>query len=153
MNTGTHDTSSESRNRVASLIRGARTSIDPFVTMLGPIRRLDSRIGRPITQDEVAEASGISRQWYATLEQGAPVNVSLAVLDRIACVLELDGPTRSELFALCFPEVTRVFRTEEAASPLVGSIAMRLAAAKSELEAIAITAKALLTLLGRVDWN
>ena len=144
------------RERLASLIRLARRSIRPDVTMLGPFRRLENRIGRSISQDEAAEACGISRQWYGGLEQGAPIRMSITTLTRIADVLMVDGARRRELFTLSFPELTflpeidNVVQIDERL-PAAKAIADRLGSATTELEALAITADAFTVLLRLVE--
>ena len=124
--------------------------------MLGPFRRLENRIGRSITQDEAAEACGISRQWYGGLEQGAPIRMSMSALTRIADVLMLDGARRRELFTLSFPELTFLPEIDNAVKiderlPAARAIADRLGSATSELEALAIIADALAVFLRLVE--
>jgi transcriptional regulator with XRE-family HTH domain len=130
--------SESARGNISSLLRAARTSIHAQITMLGPFPRLQSRHGRPVTQDEVAEASGLSRQWYASLEQGLPIKVSAGALDRIASVLMLPTLERSKLFTLAIPELGDTAsidgdrQTEESL--------------RSVVDALIITAEALVTL-------
>jgi transcriptional regulator with XRE-family HTH domain len=56
--------------------------------------RLPMRVGKVVTQEEVAEAVGISRQWYAMLESDHPVRVSATVLGRIVDALMMDTAER-----------------------------------------------------------
>ena len=64
-----------------------RTRISPQATALGPYRRLPSRRGRIVSQEELAEFIGVSRPWYATLESDPAVRPSTALLERIASAL------------------------------------------------------------------
>jgi transcriptional regulator with XRE-family HTH domain len=137
--------------RLATLLRFARRSIAIDAVNLGSFPRLQARVGRSVTQDEVAEAVGISRQWYASLEQALPVNVSIGVLERIANVLMLSAQERDELFDLAVPAIARLRSELDDGSVedlgFVKSVARRLWAARSESDALIIVADALSMLL------
>jgi len=90
-------------------LREARKQIHPETTALGAFQRLTSRIGKPVTQEEVAEAADITRVWYAMLERGARIDVSTALLGRLADVLILGKADRSALYAAGVPGLPPAF--------------------------------------------
>lgn len=83
-----------------AFLRFHRKRIPPGVTTLGAYRRLPKRIGKPVTQEEMAEALGVTRTWYALLECSFAQQPSLRLLKRIAAALTLDNVERAHLFAL-----------------------------------------------------
>jgi len=60
-----------------------------------------------VTQEEVAEAVGVSRVWYAMLESGAALNASPRLLRRLADALSLSDSHREVLFRLALPELQK----------------------------------------------
>jgi transcriptional regulator with XRE-family HTH domain len=70
---------------------------------LGWYHRTARRIGKSVSQEELAEAVGISRTWYVQLEGGARTRPSTKLLDRLADVLMLDEAGRGTLFRLGIP--------------------------------------------------
>jgi transcriptional regulator with XRE-family HTH domain len=58
-----------------------------------------------VTQEEIAEAVGVSRNWYRRLESGASVRASTKLLDRLAHALALTPDERMTLFTLAIPEL------------------------------------------------
>lgn len=94
---------------LGTLLRETRKQIHPETTTLGAFQRLTSRIGKPVTQEEVAEAADITRVWYAMLERGARIDVSTALLGRLADVLMLSKAERSALYAAGVPGLPPVF--------------------------------------------
>jgi len=90
---------------LANLLRVCRTRIGHHCTTLGSFSRLPARIGRPVSQEEVAEAAGITRQWYARMESRCQRRFSPRLLARIADVLMLDGSEREVLMRLAMPEL------------------------------------------------
>jgi DNA-binding XRE family transcriptional regulator len=85
-----------------------RRRIDPDTKVLGSYERLQSRRGRPVTQEEVAEAIGVSRGWYARLESGQPAQPSISMLHRIAEALKATPSERAILFRLAIPALESV---------------------------------------------
>jgi DNA-binding XRE family transcriptional regulator len=85
-----------------------RRRIDPATQTLGDYERLRSRIGRPITQEELAEAVGVSRGWYARLESGKNAQPSVSMLHRIAEALKTSAAERAILFRLAIPALQSV---------------------------------------------
>lgn len=79
-----------------------RRQLPAGATAIGPHLRLDVRVGRPVTQEEIAEAIGVSRVWYATIESGR-CDVSPKLLTRIADALMLGPEERLALLRLAFP--------------------------------------------------
>jgi transcriptional regulator with XRE-family HTH domain len=110
---------------------------------LGPYLRLRSRIGRIVTQEEVAEAVGISRNWYVRLETADDVRVSPTILGRVADVLTLNNSERAEMFRLAVPELGSVrlepvsYQALEAFRSL-RSLGQKLWAASSPTEAVVL---------------
>lgn len=94
----------ERRRRLAAFLLQRRQGVDSGATEVGTYRRRENRIGRPFTQEEVAEALDVSRQWYAALEMGSSIRPSAALLERIAILFELADDERVMLFRLGIPE-------------------------------------------------
>lgn len=92
-------------NDLGSLLRECRMRIGPCCTALGSFLRLPTRIGRPVSQEEVAEAVGITRQWYARMESPLQRRYSPRTLARVADVLMLDREEREVLLRLAMPEL------------------------------------------------
>jgi DNA-binding XRE family transcriptional regulator len=100
-------TERERLRRFSELLKEARRSIPIDTVSLGGTLRFSGRIGKRVSQQEVAEAIGISRVWYATLEAGQP-RASIALLGRICDALMLDEQGRATAFQLCVPEIATV---------------------------------------------
>jgi transcriptional regulator with XRE-family HTH domain len=102
--------------------------------------RHPSRLDKPVTQEELAEALGISREWYARIECGTATRVPPALLGRMADTLMLDETQRNALFEFAIPELRRAPIGEVAASALQLSslqpVLRRLWAASSEADII-----------------
>jgi DNA-binding XRE family transcriptional regulator len=97
------------RPQLSQLLTGCRASVDLNVEFLGAKARHPRRVGKRVTQEEVAEAVGITREWYAAIERGRQVRVSPVVLSRIADTLAMTAEERKILFTLAVPELTHVF--------------------------------------------
>ena len=85
-------------------------------------RRSPSSVGLPETsrrrvpglrREEVAEAAGISTDWYRLFESGRPITVSASLLARLSKVLALDAFDEAMLFRLAYPDL---YRAENVAS-------------------------------------
>jgi transcriptional regulator with XRE-family HTH domain len=96
-----------SRSELAAFLTSLRRRVDPNVRDLGPHRRLPSRVGKRVTQGELAEAIGSSREWYGRLETAAAIRPSTALLDRLANALMVSPEERVRLFHLAVPEMRR----------------------------------------------
>ena len=99
--------------RLSTFLRSCRARVPRECASLGDFRRLPSRVGKPVTQHEVAEACGISRQWYVLMENDRSVRVSGKVLHRIAETLMMTSAERVTLFRLAVPELRSVSVTEK----------------------------------------
>jgi transcriptional regulator with XRE-family HTH domain len=139
--------------QLGGLLKRCRARVGAERCSLGPYLRSPIRIGKSLTQEEVAEAAGISRQWYALLESDRAIRVSARVLARIADALVMDAEERAATFRLALPELrtapladrsTAVF---EALEP-VRRIARRLWTASTEAEALTIVREHAFTRLG-----
>lgn len=95
------------RSEFASFLRLHRCSIPSNVCTLGSWERLPIRRGRRVTQEEIAEAVGISRSWYRRLESGDAPRASAKLLDRIAHAFHFTHEERTKLFVLGIPEVAQ----------------------------------------------
>ena len=63
------------------------------------------RRGRHVTQEELAEAIGVSRVWYQMLESSAKIRTSPGLLDRLSRTLMISAEERATLFELAIPEL------------------------------------------------
>jgi transcriptional regulator with XRE-family HTH domain len=91
------------------MLKSLRQRLDPNVHVLGSHPRHRVRLGKRVTQDELAEAIGVSREWYALLESGtARTRPSTGLLDRLASALMVTPDERAMLFQLALPELGRV---------------------------------------------
>jgi len=86
-------------------LKTVRQQIPAEAETLGSWKRLPVRRGRRVTQEEIAEAVGVSRNWYRRLENGDPVRASMKLLDRIAHAFVLTSEQRIMLFVLAIPEI------------------------------------------------
>jgi Helix-turn-helix domain len=86
-----------------ALLRDRRRRLDPQTRVLGEFERHLWRIGKPVTQEEVAEAAGVTRVWYGMLEVRAEVNASTGLLGRLADVLMFNDAERIALFHAAIP--------------------------------------------------
>jgi hypothetical protein len=88
---------------ISTLLRERRNALLPESTTLGTFERRPGRIGKRVTQEEIAEAAGVSRVWYGLLEGTDRANASPALLIRLANVLMLDEGDRAALLSAAFP--------------------------------------------------
>jgi transcriptional regulator with XRE-family HTH domain len=123
---------------IGTFLRKARIKISPDARSLGRVLRHPNRIGKPVTQEEVAESVGVTREWYSRIELGKNQRVAPSLLVRLAEVLMLDGTRREDLFTLGMPELRSASLGTEAASVAqlrtLRTIIKRLWAATSEFE-------------------
>ncbi len=118
--------SANARSELALLLKFLRQRVDPDVRHLGLHARLPSRIGKRVTQEEVAEAIGVSRTWYAALESAATIRTSTGLLDRLADALMVTPDERARLFYLALPEVRRVHLRDDSLAVLEGFSRLRV---------------------------
>jgi DNA-binding XRE family transcriptional regulator len=97
-----------SQSEFASFLKTRRQSIPPDSVTLGSWERLPMRRGRRVTQEEIAEAVGISRNWYRRLESGDAPRASAKLLDRLAKAFQFTLEERTNLFMLGIPEITQM---------------------------------------------
>lgn len=98
----------EPQNEMRSLLKGLRRRVDPETLRLGKHERLGTRRGRTISQEELAEALGVSRGWYASLERGT-IRPSLSLLKRLTVALNASREERITLLQLAIPELAELF--------------------------------------------
>lgn len=128
---------------LAGLLRRARRRIHSETRSLGENLRAPSRVGRVVTQEEVAEAVGISRNWYQMLETKQGLRVSPTLLGRIADALMLSASERAEIVELAVPELRATLLTATASEVLeafrsLRSLGQNLWAATTEAEALTL---------------
>lgn len=87
-------------------VRERRQRIAPESQFLGESPRFPTRIGKAVTQEELADHLGISRQWYARFENGAAAGFSTQLLSRLSDLLLLSASERAEFVRLAMPELT-----------------------------------------------
>lgn len=97
-----------SQSEFASFLKTRRRSIPPGSKTLGSWERLPVRRGRRVTQEEIAEAVGISRNWYRRLENGDAPRASAKLLDRLAKAFQFTPEERMNLFVLGIPELAQM---------------------------------------------
>ncbi len=111
----------ERLRRFSEFLRHCRLSIPAETKTLGTFARLPNRIGKVVTQEEFAEAIGVSRCWYGMLETGRPVRPSIALMERMCDALMLKEVKRLQLVELGLPTLSQllskmnVARSSEAA--------------------------------------
>jgi transcriptional regulator with XRE-family HTH domain len=132
--------------RFARALRDARLAIPPEAASLGNVLRLPRRVGKAVSQEEVAEAVGISRVWYVRLETGRSIRTSVALLERLANALMLNDTQRAQLFPFAVSEISsRAMELRHGsvieASGRVRRAAKRLMSASSVEEALTIAAE------------
>lgn len=98
----------EGNSSVGLILKQRRKQLSAHTTVIGRQPRLHVRVGRAVTQEEIAEAIGVSRAWYAMIEadRGEP---SPRLLARIADALMLGPDDRLALLHLAFPAVFAPF--------------------------------------------
>jgi transcriptional regulator with XRE-family HTH domain len=137
----------QEHQRLSMLLKHCRKRLDPGCGALGSFLRLRVRVGKPVTQEEVAEAADVTRQWYMMMENGRAIRVSASVLARVADALMMDPAERAMLFRLGVPELRYVSPIDEngrvdilrSLRPVAG----RLSSAKTESEVLNILCAAL----------
>jgi transcriptional regulator with XRE-family HTH domain len=118
----TTNASPEPQSTLGAFLRMLRWRVPPRSDTLGPSKRLPARRGRRVTQEEIAEAVGISRNWYRRLEHGERARASTKLLVRIASALALTSDERLTLFALAIPEL-RLTQIPDDSNPIVRTLA------------------------------
>jgi DNA-binding Xre family transcriptional regulator len=93
-------------------VRERRLRLAPESRFLGDAPRFPTRVGKVVTQEELAEHLGISRQWYARLEGGASAGFSTPLLARLCDLLRLSPSERAELVRLAMPELVYLVRND-----------------------------------------
>ncbi|HGE8326472.1 helix-turn-helix transcriptional regulator [Serratia sp. TKO39] len=85
------------RHELADFLRQKREQLSPQAVGLpsGSRRRTPG-----LRREEVAALAGVGLTWYTWLEQGREINASVAFLENLARVLQLDAAGRYHLFLL-----------------------------------------------------
>lgn len=78
-----------------------------------------------LRREEVAQLAGISPTWYTWIEQGRKINISAAVLDRLAQTLQLNRSERAYLFEMAGQRDLQAAQAEKDSAPatLIGMLA------------------------------
>ncbi len=98
----------------ADLLKQSRLGIPKSAFWIGDFRRLGNRIGKTVTQEELAEAIGVSRTWYGLLEAGYPVHASLSLMDRICRAFMLNEQQSASLLRLGVPVLSSILSSHAA---------------------------------------
>lgn len=98
----------EARSQLALFLTSLRARIDPDVRVFGPYERRLQRVGNRVTQEELAEAIGVGREWYAKLESAPTTRGSAALIARLADALMVTPEERATLFQLAVPDQWRL---------------------------------------------
>ena len=126
---------------VGTFLNGLRRRLSSATPTLGEFDRVESRRGKRISQEEIAEAVGVSRGWYQRLESGA-IRPSISLLDRLAAALNATPEERETLFRLAIPALSNRFTTTTAQAfeslSFVRAVSSQLWAASSECEALTV---------------
>ena len=141
------------RERFGALLKQFRLRLNVESRSLGPFLRLPTRLGKVPSQEEIAEAVGISRVWYAMLESDRRVRVSAQVLTRLSDTLMLSSGEREELFGLALPELRSAVLNGRSTALLAAfgrlrTVTRRLWAATTEAEALTIIREYAMAQLG-----
>lgn len=112
--------SDDERESLGSLLRKARTRLRAESLFLAGLARLPSRVGKPVSQEEVAESVGISREWYSSIESGKARRISAVTLGRVATALMLSPAERARAFQLAVPEFASVTLAADSMDVLEG---------------------------------
>jgi transcriptional regulator with XRE-family HTH domain len=141
----------ERRKQFSAFLRRARLSIPVESISLGSFVRRPERVGKVVSQEEFAEAIGVSRVWYATLEGCRVAQPSVALLERISDALMLDERQRLRLVELAIPELSQpAIELRHTAiiesSALIRDCAKKLWTASSVDEALLLAAEQTATL-------
>ena len=110
-------------SELAAFLRKHRAGIDPEGAGFA---RGGRRRTPGLRREELAMLADVSATWYTWLEQGRSINVSPAVLGRIATALRLDSTEIAYLATLTAREVHDTHVTERAADRLPPAIAALL---------------------------
>jgi transcriptional regulator with XRE-family HTH domain len=102
----------EARETLHRFVRERRLRLAPESRFLGESPRFPTRVGRTVTQEEIAEHLGISRQWYARFEGGARAGFSTQLLSRLCDLLLLSASERAEFVRLAMPDLVYLVRDD-----------------------------------------
>jgi hypothetical protein len=92
-------------------LKARRRAIPAETLSIGEHRRNPQRVGRPVTQGELAELFGVSREWYCTLENGNWRDASPELLGKITLALHGRRAARSlerELHTTSVPRLAEI---------------------------------------------
>jgi transcriptional regulator with XRE-family HTH domain len=141
---------------IGAFLKEQRRGIPRDAASLGTYVRQPARRGKVVTQEELAEAIGVSRVWYAMLESGTALKTSPRLLIRLAEVLTLSDERRTALFRLALPEIPIGDRAFAALNDLSSVIQLRTAArrlhsATSETEVLLTVSETIAGVFGDSD--
>jgi transcriptional regulator with XRE-family HTH domain len=102
------------RKELGEFLQVLRSRGDPAASGFPAGKR---RRTQGLRREEVAQLAGISPTWYTWIEQGRQVNVSAAVLDRLAQTLRLNRSERAYLFEMAGRHDPHAAHAEEDSAP------------------------------------
>lgn len=105
----------EGREQLGDFLRSRRERLRPEQLGVTVTRR---RRATGLRREEVANAAGISGEWYVKLEQGRAVSPSMATIDALARALLLDDVDHAHLRRLARPGQRRTFVREQVPDPV-----------------------------------
>jgi transcriptional regulator with XRE-family HTH domain len=146
------------RPTIGAFLKEHRRLVPREATALGSHARHPVRYGKLVTQDEVAEAVGVSSVWYAMLESGAAMHASPRLLARLADALSLSDERREALFRLGLPELSPrdssfpVLKDLSASIAPLRTAARRVLSATTESEVLVAVTEALAALFRDADF-
>jgi transcriptional regulator with XRE-family HTH domain len=108
----------EPRSELGLFLNALRRRIDRDAGALGSHVRLPARLGKRVTQEEIAEAIGVCGEWYAVLESAGEARTSTRLVERLADVLMVTPEERARLFHLVLPELGRAQLREDSRAVL-----------------------------------
>ncbi len=113
------------RSLFAELLQKCRRRTPADAHIILEMLRSPERVGKPVSQGEVARAVGIDRRNYAMLERGIALTVAPTMLARIATALSMNEAERNFLADLVVPEVSSK-RFDKSCSSVAELASMRL---------------------------
>jgi transcriptional regulator with XRE-family HTH domain len=143
-----------------AILREHRRRLDPHMTKLGDLVRCPNCVGKPVSQEELAAAVGVTRVWYAKLERRVDIKASAGLVSRLADVFMLDDAERNALFHAAIPALRTPLRLDDQGvvrhlrSRRRFATKRRSGAADSQITAIAAeTRKSGIDVVGNMPWG
>lgn len=98
-------------NQCGRILHEFREGVRRDAPQVGKCLRRADRIGRKVSQEEMAEVLGVSREWYVRLEKGQIGNVTREFTYQAASILDFPDLARARLLTLAFTREDFALRT------------------------------------------